>query len=70
MVCETFKCPLSSVRSLVSVEAGKHLKLLIELLPDWLSVVVVRKGRFVKVDKGRDMNSIVLRLEKILKEKQ
>lgn len=40
----------------------KHLLLLSELLPDWLSLHHIRTDTYVKLDKAADLASITARL--------
>ena len=54
--------------SVSPVEAEAHLKLMGEVLPDWLTVVTVKKGRFLKLDKNRDLAAITDRLNKLIKD--
>ncbi|KAI8519603.1 replication licensing factor Cdt1 [Branchiostoma belcheri] len=58
-----------SYRSVLSSsESEAHLKLLTELAPDWLSVVKISKGTFLKMDRNQDINIIVDKLNKALKD--
>jgi hypothetical protein len=39
----------------ITVEAELHLKLLLELCPEWVSMVeTARKGKYIRVDKNKD----------------
>lgn len=49
-------CPLSAG------EMEKHLLLLAELLPDWLSVHRIRTDTYIKLDKAADLAGITARL--------
>ena len=42
--------------------------LLIELLPDWLQIVKVQKGKFLKMNKNQDLNIIKTKLTKMYDE--
>ncbi|XP_066290953.1 DNA replication factor Cdt1-like isoform X1 [Branchiostoma lanceolatum] len=58
-----------SYRSVLSSgESEAHLKLLTELAPDWLSVVKISKGTFLKMDRNQDINIIVDKLNKALQD--
>lgn len=48
-------------------ESEKHVMLLIELVPDWLKMVEIRAGKFVKMDKTKDINSVHQKLQQMLK---
>uniref|UniRef100_A0A8C5MU79 DNA replication factor Cdt1 n=1 Tax=Leptobrachium leishanense TaxID=445787 RepID=A0A8C5MU79_9ANUR len=56
--------------SMSSGEMEKHLALLSELLPDWLSVHPVRKDTYYKLNKSTDLNLIMERLAKATKEEE
>ncbi|XP_022108779.1 DNA replication factor Cdt1-like [Acanthaster planci] len=55
-----------SVLSKAQVE--KHVSLMVEVLPQWLSKVVVRKDHYLKMDKTKDMSQINDRVNQLLKE--
>ncbi|KAM4614258.1 DNA replication factor Cdt1 [Discoglossus pictus] len=56
--------------SMTPGEMEKHLGLLSELLPDWLSVHPVRKDTYYKLNKSMDLNLILERLAKKMKEEE
>lgn len=43
-------------------EMEKHLLLLAELLPDWLSLHRIRTDTYIKLDKAADLASVTARL--------
>ncbi|XP_061216019.1 DNA replication factor Cdt1 [Neopsephotus bourkii] len=49
-------------------EMEKHLRLLAELLPDWVGVHTIRMETYIKLDKGQDLGIITGRLTKAAKE--
>ncbi|NXF38918.1 CDT1 factor, partial [Nyctibius bracteatus] len=49
-------------------EMEKHLRLLAELLPDWVGIHVTRTDTYVKLDKGKDLGLVTERLTKAAKE--
>ncbi|NWS41582.1 CDT1 factor, partial [Probosciger aterrimus] len=49
-------------------EMEKHLRLLAELLPAWVSIHAVRTVTYIKLDKGQDLGIITERLTKAAKE--
>ncbi|XP_040265051.1 DNA replication factor Cdt1 [Bufo bufo] len=62
---------ISSCRSSMSPgEMEKHLSLLVDLLPDWLTVHPVRKDTYYKLNKTMDLNLILERLAKKMKEEE
>ncbi|XP_077306490.1 DNA replication factor Cdt1 [Lithobates pipiens] len=62
---------VSSYRSSMSPgEMEKHLSLMVELLPDWLSIHPIRKDTYYKLNKTMDLNVILERLSKKLKEEE
>lgn len=48
----------------------EHVKLLNELVPQWLTIATVRKCPYVKLSKNYDINNVINELSKILKEEQ
>ncbi|CAH2324396.1 DNA replication factor Cdt1 [Pelobates cultripes] len=56
--------------SMSSGEMEKHLAFLSELLPDWLSIHPVRKDTYYKLNKHTDLNLIMERLAKAVKEEE
>uniref|UniRef100_A0A8C8VI84 Chromatin licensing and DNA replication factor 1 n=1 Tax=Pelusios castaneus TaxID=367368 RepID=A0A8C8VI84_9SAUR len=62
---------MDSYRSLMtSGEMEKHLRLFSELLPDWISILPIRKDTYIKLDKSLDLNCIVERLARLMKEEE
>ncbi|MGH0126727.1 UNVERIFIED_CONTAM: hypothetical protein FKN15_033481, partial [Acipenser sinensis] len=60
---------IASYRSLVTAgEMEKHLRLLAELLPDWLAIHPIRKDIYLKLNKSVDLNVVVERLNQKTKE--
>ncbi|KAM6177480.1 DNA replication factor Cdt1 [Erethizon dorsatum] len=54
---------VGSCRATLSLgEMEKHLLLLAELLPDWLSLHCIRANTYIKLDKAADLASITARL--------
>uniref|UniRef100_A0A8C2UNF0 DNA replication factor Cdt1 n=1 Tax=Chinchilla lanigera TaxID=34839 RepID=A0A8C2UNF0_CHILA len=54
---------VGSCRATLSLgEMEKHLLLLVELLPDWLSLHRIRTDTYIKLDKAADLASITARL--------
>ncbi|NXE15531.1 CDT1 factor, partial [Lophotis ruficrista] len=49
-------------------EMEKHLRLLAELLPDWVGIHAVRTDTYIKLDKGKDLRLVAERLAKAAKE--
>lgn len=46
-------------------DCNDYLYLLNELLPDWLFVLKVSRGTFIKIDKGKILEDLFKRLERI-----
>ncbi|KAM8947818.1 DNA replication factor Cdt1 [Pelodytes ibericus] len=62
---------VSSYRSSMTPgEMEKHIGLLSEILPDWLSIHTVRKDKYYKLNKSVDLNLILERLAKATKEEE
>ncbi|XP_010716486.1 DNA replication factor Cdt1-like [Meleagris gallopavo] len=49
-------------------EMEKHLRLLAELLPDWVTIHALRTDTYIKLDKNVDLSLVTERLEKAAKE--
>ncbi|XP_023790150.1 DNA replication factor Cdt1 [Cyanistes caeruleus] len=49
-------------------EMEKHVRLLAELLPDWVGVHALRTDTYVKLDKEKDLGLVTERLNKAAKE--
>lgn len=45
-------------------DVEEQIQLLTELLPDWIYVLKVRKGVYLKIDKQKNLNELFIRLEK------
>lgn len=45
------------------VQVEKHLKLLSELAPEWLSIMHVRKCPYVKLKKNVNINNLIEKLK-------
>ncbi|XP_068117663.1 DNA replication factor Cdt1 [Hyperolius riggenbachi] len=62
---------ISSYRSAMSPgETEKHLSLMADLLPDWLAAHQIRKDTYYKLNKNMDLNVVLERLAKKLKEEE
>ena len=53
---------------LLSDEVEKHVDLMIEVLPDWLKKVHIRKDCYVKMDRTKDLSAIINVINTQLKE--
>ncbi|EMP36265.1 DNA replication factor Cdt1, partial [Chelonia mydas] len=56
--------------TMTSGEMEKHLHLFSELLPDWVVIHPIRKDTYIKLDKSMDLNLIMERLMRIIKEEE
>ncbi|KAG8437594.1 hypothetical protein GDO86_008343 [Hymenochirus boettgeri] len=62
---------ISSYRSSMSPgDMEKHMTLLSEIMPDWLSIHPVRKDTYYKLNKSMDLNLVFERLAKKMKEEE
>ncbi|XP_062997486.1 DNA replication factor Cdt1 [Elgaria multicarinata webbii] len=62
---------MASYRSLMTLgEMEKHLRLFSELLPDWASVLPIRKETYIKLDKSVDLNVVTERLTARMREEE
>ena len=53
---------------LITAEVEKHLDLMIEILPNWLTVHNIRKEKYIKMNKMLDINDIISKVQKVHKE--
>jgi len=58
------KCKDSYYTCISAPEAHEHIKLIGQLLPDWLFLLDVKKGTFVKIDKTKSIEDLIKRLNK------
>merc|ERR1719354_791948 len=62
---------LESYGSAISLpKLEEHIRLLAELVPEWLTIATVRKFPFVKLAKGYDINKVLARLEELRKKEE
>ncbi|XP_065272677.1 DNA replication factor Cdt1 [Emys orbicularis] len=62
---------LDSYRTtMTSGEMEKHLHLFSELLPDWVIIHPIRKDTYIKLDKSMDLNLLMERLTRMIKEEE
>ncbi|XP_021379317.1 DNA replication factor Cdt1-like isoform X2 [Mizuhopecten yessoensis] len=47
-----------------------HVKLMIEVLPKWLTLIEIKKGKYVKMDKNLDLQVLIEGVNNILKSKR
>lgn len=53
-----------------AVEMEKHLRLLAELTPDWLTIHPIRKDTYLKLNKTADMSAVQNKLSQKMKEEE
>ncbi|KAK3509916.1 hypothetical protein QTP70_019397 [Hemibagrus guttatus] len=62
---------IASYRSSLSAgEMEKHLRLLVELVPDWLTLHPIRKDFYLKLNKNTNMNLVLEKLNQKIKEEE
>ncbi|XP_022257772.1 DNA replication factor Cdt1-like, partial [Limulus polyphemus] len=62
---------LESYHTSISLnDVEDHVRLMSELLPDWLFVVQVRRGTFLKIDKNKDLTVLSERIENLMKQEK
>lgn len=52
----------------ISAEAEAHVKMVVEMLPEWAQTVTIKRGTFLKLDKNKDLTEITNKLAAKLKE--
>ena len=55
---------------LFSEKLEDHVRLLNELVPNWLTIAMVRKCPYVKLSKNVDINSVISSIEKLKKQEE
>ncbi|KAL8571756.1 hypothetical protein ACOMHN_051123 [Nucella lapillus] len=53
-----------------SVEVEAHLVLLQELVPKWIQVIEIARGKYVKIDKNMDISLMITHLNNLAKNRQ
>ncbi|MCJ8747424.1 hypothetical protein PDJAM_G00153310 [Pangasius djambal] len=62
---------IASYRSSLSAgEMEKHLRLLVELVPEWLTLHPIRKDFYLKLNKNTNMNLVLEKLNQKIKEEE
>ncbi|KAL7833421.1 hypothetical protein AOLI_G00283810 [Acnodon oligacanthus] len=62
---------IASYRSSLSTgEMEKHLRLLVELAPEWLTMHLIRKDFYLKLNKNTNMNLVLEKLSQKIKEEE
>ena len=59
------KCIESYHTFISTTDVENQIKMLAELLPDWIYILNVRKGTYIKIDKQKNLNELFVRLEKV-----
>lgn len=59
---KSFQAPCLNPQCTSAGEMEKHVLLLSELLPDWLSLHCVRTDTYIKLDKAADLAGLTARL--------
>ncbi|XP_070574141.1 DNA replication factor Cdt1-like [Ptychodera flava] len=60
-----------SYKSSISIaDVEDHIKLMSELLPEWLSIIHIRKTTYLKIDKNVDMNTVAAKINRMVKERK
>ncbi|KAK3603934.1 hypothetical protein CHS0354_042946 [Potamilus streckersoni] len=44
-----------------------HVKLIVEILPEWMTMVEIKRGKFLKIDKNLDLQTVVDKVENMIK---
>ncbi|XP_067652796.1 DNA replication factor Cdt1-like [Haliotis asinina] len=53
-----------SFRSCISAgEVEAHIKLLLEIAPEWLTMVQIKKGKYLKIDRNIDVQSLTSKIQ-------
>ncbi|XP_074656438.1 DNA replication factor Cdt1-like [Tubulanus polymorphus] len=60
----------SYTSGMTALEVESHMRLIAEILPDWISVVKTHRGSFMKVDKNKDIAALVNKIETAIEKKR
>lgn len=58
----TVKLSESYKTSLSPVQVEEHIRFMSQLLPEWISVLMVRKCAYIKINKAADVNNVINKL--------
>jgi len=58
----TVKLSESYKTSLSSVQVEEHIRFMSQLVPEWISVLTVRKCAYIKINKTADVNNVINKL--------
>lgn len=45
-----------------AVQVEEHIRFMSQLLPEWISVLMVRKCAYIKINKAADVNNVINKL--------
>ena len=54
----------------VSGDVEAHINLTLELVPEWISSVQIKKGKYLKIDRNIDLKDITDKINNIVKSKK
>ncbi|KAL5022363.1 hypothetical protein ScPMuIL_001518 [Solemya velum] len=59
---------VESYKSCISIgDMGEHIKLMLELIPEWLTMVEIKRGKYLKIDRNLDLVTVTDKINNILK---
>lgn len=58
---DSYHCPIS----IEDIE--QHLQLMVESLPEWITIITIRKGSYIKIDKNKNINIIKEKINNLIK---
>ena len=77
-LAENFACPNAplflfkrhrSFSPFITGDVQAHINLTIELVPEWISSIQIKKGKYLKIDKNMDLQVITDKINNIVKGK-
>ena len=54
----------------ISGDIEAHINLTLELVPEWISTVQIKKGKYLKIDRNMDLKDVADKINNIIKTKK
>ena len=51
-------------------EVEDHIKLLLEICPEWISIVEIKRGKYVKLDRNKDIQVLNTKIQNLIQERK
>ena len=64
------KIQLKYLTFYISGDIEAHINLTLELVPEWISTVQIKKGKYLKIDRNMDLKDVADKINNIIKTKK